>query len=96
MNLGAYVGQTPSIRFAFGSDGSVTSGFEDPDHLTLWGFGEPEFASVSGTVSLDGGAGAVTSVSVRANGIGNPTTNPCGNGAHPLPQVLVGNRIITG
>ncbi|MBK8127871.1 MAG: carboxypeptidase-like regulatory domain-containing protein [bacterium] len=96
VNLGAYVGQTPIIRFAFGSDGSVTPPGFYIDDLTLWGFGEPEFASVSGTVSLDGGAGAVTSVSVRANGIGNPTTNPAGNGAYSLPQVLVGNRIITG
>ncbi len=96
VQLGAYVGTTPIIRFSFGSDGSVPYPGFYIDDVILWGFGEPEFASVSGTVSLDGGAGTLTSVSVRANGVGNPQTNPAGNGTYTLQNVLTGNRRITG
>ncbi|MCC6476948.1 carboxypeptidase regulatory-like domain-containing protein, partial [bacterium] len=96
VNLGAYAGQTPVIRFSFGSDGSVQNPGHFIDDVTLWGFGEPEFAPISGTVALDGGAGSLTAVTVQANGIGNPTTNPAANGTYTLPNVLVGNRVVTG
>jgi hypothetical protein len=96
VNLGAYVGMTPIIRFSFGSDGSVQYPGFYIDDLTLWGFGEPEFATVSGTVTLDGGAGSVTAVSVQVNGIGNPVTNPLANGTYSFPNVLVGNRRVVG
>jgi len=96
VNFGDFVGTTPIIRFNFASDGSVEYPGFYIDDLTLWGFGEPEFASVSGHVTLDGGAGTMTSVQVRANGIGSPVTNPAANGNYTLPQVLVGNRVITG
>ncbi|MCB9358073.1 MAG: carboxypeptidase regulatory-like domain-containing protein [Calditrichaeota bacterium] len=96
VNLGAYNGTTPIIRFAFTSDAIINDAGVYIDDVILWGFGEPEFAPVSGTVTLDGGAGVVTNVAVRANGIGNPQTNPAGNGTYTLASVLTGNRRITG
>ncbi|MBL0061736.1 MAG: carboxypeptidase regulatory-like domain-containing protein [bacterium] len=95
VNLGAYVGTVPIIRFSFGSDGSVQYPGFYIDDVTLWGFGEPVFAPVSGTITLDGGAGSMTTVSVVANGIGNPNTHPLANGTYSLPQVLIGNRVVT-
>lgn len=92
VNLGAYVGTTPVIRLSFGSDASVQYPGFYVDDLTLWGFGEPEFAPVSGTVTLDGGAGAMTAVNLQMNGIGSPTTNPAADGTYTFPNVLVGNR----
>ncbi len=96
VQLGQFAGTTPIIRFSFGSDASVHYPGAYIDDVILWGFGEPEFATVSGTVSLDGGAGTITSVTVSANGIGNPTTNPAANGSYTLTNVLTGNRRISG
>ncbi|MBU1920417.1 immune inhibitor A, partial [bacterium] len=92
--IGQYVGQILQYKFTFGSDGSVQyTGFFFDD-LDIWGLSEPVGAPVSGTITLDGGAGAMTSVSVHANGLGNPVTNPIADGTYILANVLVGERTI--
>ncbi len=58
--------------------------------------GEQVFANVSGTVTLDGGAGVMTAVNVTANGLGAPTANPAANGQYTLADVQIGARRITG
>lgn len=55
----------------------------------------PLWGPLSGTVTLDGGAGNVAQTLVRANGPGNRTTNPNGAGAYAFDSVAVGNRAIT-
>ncbi|NUO20135.1 carboxypeptidase regulatory-like domain-containing protein [bacterium] len=57
--------------------------------------GEEVFADVSGTVTLDGGAGVMTAVQVSANGLGSPDTNPAANGQYTLEDVQIGARRIT-
>lgn len=58
--------------------------------------GEQIFANVSGTVTLDGGAGVVTAANVVANGLGAPSTSPAANGQYTLTNVQIGTRRITG
>lgn len=94
--VGQYLGEAPIFRFTFGSDPSVNSypGFYFDD-MVIWGLAIPQGADVSGTVTLNGGTGNVTGVTVRANGIGNPNTHPAANGTYTLVDVQVGDRIIT-
>lgn len=95
--LGAYEGQAPIFRFHFGSD-EVVSGFAGIyiDDVIIWGLAPPVLTTISGNVTLDGGNGTITSVQVRADGIGSPSTTPAGNGSYTLANVLVGNRRIRG
>jgi hypothetical protein len=58
--------------------------------------GAPIFAPVSGTVTLDGGAGTMTAVTVTASGMNNPFAHPAAGGAYTIPLVQIGNRRITG
>ena len=92
--IGQFNGQVPQFRFTFGSDPSVQYPGFFFDDMIIVGLSEPNYAPVSGTVSIDGGAGAVTAVTVHADGLGNPIANPAGNGAYTLANVLVGARTI--
>lgn len=93
--IGQYNGQVLQFRFTFGSDGSIQYPGFYFDDMVIWGLSEPVGAEISGTVSFDGGAGDLTAVTVHADGLGNPVTNPAANGSYTLNNVLVGNRIIT-
>ncbi|MBU1637146.1 immune inhibitor A, partial [bacterium] len=92
--IGQFVGQVPQFKFTLGSDSSIPYPGFFFDDVTIWGLAPPVGAPVSGTVTLDGGAGNMTSVTVRADGLGNPVTNPAANGTYTLENVLVGNRIV--
>ncbi len=94
--IGVYVGEAPIFRFDFGAD-PIISGYAGFyfDNVVIWGLQEPVTATVSGTVTLDGGNGNITQVQVRSNGIGNPITNPNAQGQYTLQNVLVGERTIT-
>jgi hypothetical protein len=93
--LAAYVGQAPIFRFHFATDNSANgyAGFYFDD-MVIWGLSAAQYAPVSGTVTLDGGAGPVTAATVHANGLGNPTATPAANGTYTMAQVLVGNRTV--
>lgn len=93
--IGSLIGQAPIFRFEFSSDPSVSNymGFFFDD-MIIWGLAQPQAASVSGTVTLDGEGGTMTSVSIRSNGLGAPTTNPAANGQYTLTGVQVGDRVI--
>ncbi|MBI5060136.1 carboxypeptidase regulatory-like domain-containing protein [candidate division KSB1 bacterium] len=95
--LTGMVGQTPLFRFEFGADPIISAfpGFYFDD-VIIWGLQAPTGATVSGNVTLDGGSGVVTQVSVRANGLGNPTSNPNASGDYTLNNVVIGDRLITG
>ena len=90
--IGAWSGEVPLFRFHFSSDPSVTLTGLYFDDMLIWGLQEPVFATVSGTVSLDGGAGNVTQAVVRSNGLGAPSTNPAANGTYTIDSVIVGER----
>ncbi|MBU1638544.1 carboxypeptidase regulatory-like domain-containing protein, partial [bacterium] len=94
--IGQYIGQVPIFQFVFGSDPIVNYSGYYLDDMTIWGLQEPVTASVTGQVTLDGGAGDVEEVIVRADGLGVPQTNPAANGSYTLENVLVGNRTIRG
>lgn len=93
--LGQWEGEAPLIRFHFGSD-DVVSGFAGVyiDDMIIWGLAEPAYGTVSGNISLDGGAGSMTAVTVRADGLGSPFAHPAANGSYTINNVLVGNRRI--
>ncbi len=93
--LGQYVGQAPLFRLHFGSD-EVVSGYPGFyfDDMIIWGLAEPVLSTVSGSITMDGGAGSVTAVTVRADGLGSPSTHPLGDNSFTIDNVLVGNRRI--
>ncbi|MDD5087409.1 MAG: immune inhibitor A, partial [bacterium] len=93
--VGHYLGEAPIFRFTFGSDGSGQYPGFYFDDMVIWGLEAARGAPVSGTVTLNGGSGNVASVTVRANGIGSPSTHPAANGTYTLTDVQVGDRIIT-
>ena len=95
MPIGQWVGSVPLFRFHFSSDAIINAAGFYFDDMIIWGLQEPIGAPVSGTVFLDGGAGIITQATVRANGLGNPTTNPAADGSYTLQNVLVGQRVIS-
>jgi hypothetical protein len=94
--IGQYIGEVPIFRFEFGTDGSAVGAGFFIDDMIIWGLAEPVTSTVTGTVTLDGGAGDVQDVDVRADGLGTPLTNPAANGSYTLNGVLVGNRRVRG
>jgi hypothetical protein len=93
--VGQYVNQTPIFRLTFGTDASVTYRGFFIDDMIIWGLQTPEFADVSGTISLDGGSGVLTNVTVHADGLGSPNAHPNAQGQYNLDDVLVGNRVLS-
>lgn len=94
--IGEYAGQVLQFRFTFGTDGSVVYPGFYFDDLSIWGLQEPVLSTVSGQVTLDGGAGNIENTLIRANGVGSPHTNPAANGSYLLDNVLIGDRTIRG
>lgn len=67
------------------------------DESSISFFGPPPvYANVSGHVTLDGGAGNVQNVLIRANGVSHPQANPNASGDYTLVDVVVGNRRFEG
>ncbi len=93
--LGQFNGQTPLLRFVFGSDPAAANypGFYFDD-VTIWGITSGAGHTVQGTVTLDGGGGSVAAAVVHASGLGLVSASPAAGGAYSLLHVQPGNQVV--